>query len=83
MIDRDLIEGMMIADGFDEAIIGYCYDMVASEDRVIYSFNKCVDILKRDMNEEEAIEYMEFNVIGAYMGKKTPLFMQEMFMREK
>jgi hypothetical protein len=83
MIDRDLIEGMMIADGFDEAIIGYCYDMVASEDRVIYSFDKCVDILKRDMNEEEAIEYMEFNVIGAYMGKKTPLFMQEMFMREK
>ena len=83
MIDRDLIEGMMIADGFDEAIIGYCYDMVASEDRVIYSFDKCVDILKRDMNEEEAIEYMEFNVIGAYMGKKTPLFMQKMFMREK
>ena len=76
MIDRDLIEDMMIADGFDEAIIGYCYDMVASEDRVIYSFNKCVDILKRDMNEEEAIEYMEFNVIGAYMGKKTPLFMR-------
>ena len=75
MIDRDLIEGMMIADGFDEAIIGYCYDMVASEDRVIYSFDKCVDILKRDMNEE-AIEYMEFNVIGAYMGKKTPLFMR-------
>jgi hypothetical protein len=28
------------------------------------------------MNEEEAIEYMEFNVIGAYMGKKTPLFMR-------
>jgi len=76
MIDRDLIEGMMIADGFDEAIIGYCYDMVASEDRVIYSFDKRVDILKRDMNEEEAIEYMEFNVIGAYMGKKTPLFMR-------
>jgi len=77
MIDKDLIEGMMIADGFDEAIIGYCYDMVAAEDRVIYSFNKCVDILKHDMNEEEAIEYMEYNVLGAYMGKKTPLFMRE------
>jgi len=79
MIDKDLIdiEGMMIADGFDEAIIGYCYDMAAREDRVIYSFNKCVDILKHDMSEEEAIEYMDFNVVGAYMGKKTPLFMRE------
>ena len=79
MIDKDLIdiEGMMIADGFDEAIIGYCYDMAAGEDRVIYSFNKCVYILKHDMSEEEAIEYMDFNVVGAYMGKKTPLFMRE------
>ena len=79
MIDKDLIdiEGMMIADGFDEAIIGYCHDMAAGEDRVIYSFNKCIDILKHDMSEEEAIEYMDFNVVGAYMGKKTPLFMRE------
>ena len=78
MIDKDLIEGMMIADGFDEAIIGFCYDLVAEgEYRVIYSFNKCVDILKHDMSEEEAIEYMDFNVVGAYMGKKTPLFMRE------
>jgi len=29
------------------------------------------------MSEEEAIEYMDFNVVGAYMGKKTPLFMRE------
>ena len=77
MIDKDLIEGMMIADGFDEAIIGYCYDMVAAEDRVISSFDKCVNILKHAMSEEEAIEYMDFNVVGAYMGKKTPLFMRE------
>ena len=58
MID---IEGMMIADGFDEAIIGYCYDMAAGEDRVIYSFNKCIDILKHDMSEEEAWKMITIN----------------------
>ena len=68
---------MLLADGFDDAIVGCCYDTVTSEDRVIYSFSKCVDILKRDMSEGEAIEYMDFNVVGSHMGNKTPLFMRD------
>jgi hypothetical protein len=26
------------------------------------------------MNEEDAIEYFEYNVSGAYMGEKTPIW---------
>jgi hypothetical protein len=26
------------------------------------------------MNEEEAVEYFDFNVKGAYMGEKTPIW---------
>ena len=29
------------------------------------------------MTYEEAIEWMEFNVVGAWMGPKTPVFMHE------
>ena len=43
----------------------------------IYDLNKCIDILiKRDgMSQEEAMEYMDFNVLGAYVGEETPVFL--------
>ena len=63
-------EEILKADGFDEAIIG-----IDEEDmRLIYSSSKCIDILKKDMNEEEAIEYFNYNVRSSYMGKKTPIW---------
>jgi hypothetical protein len=59
------------ADGFDEAIIG-----VDEKDfRLIYSVTKCLDILiSQGMDELDAIEYFDFNVSGAYVGDKTPIW---------
>ena len=70
---------MLKADGFDKAIIGQTYDIAVQEERLIYSIDKCVAILiERDgMNSEEAIEYMDFNVLGAYISKDQPLFLSE------
>jgi hypothetical protein len=31
-----------------------------------------------ELSEEEAIEYMNFNVLDAYMGPMTPIFVYEM-----
>ena len=69
---------MYKADGFDEAIIGYTR-IAGRKDVLAYDYWKCIDILKeRDgMSAEEAIEYMEFNVIGAYVGELTPAFIYE------
>ena len=60
------------ADGFDEAVIGV--DEVSM--RLIYSIKKCIEILTtRDkMSEEEAVEYFEFNVLGCFVGDKTPIW---------
>ena len=58
------------ADGFDEAIIGIDDEPM----QLIYSASKCIDILAKDMSEEEAVEYFDFNVKGAYMGDKTPIW---------
>jgi hypothetical protein len=58
------------AEGFDEAIIGIDEETM----KLIYSVSKCIDILKKDMEEEEAVEYFNFNVKGAYMGDKTPIW---------
>tara|TARA_B100000902_G_C27011639_1_gene765102 strand:+ start:55 stop:327 length:273 start_codon:yes stop_codon:yes gene_type:complete len=68
----DINSEALFADGFDDAIIGY--DAVGF--RVVYDYDKCSDILmKRDgMTKHEAHEFMEFNVVGAFVGDFTPLF---------
>ena len=66
---------MMKADGFDEAIIGVGRQF-DKPDRLIYDYDKCLAILMldQDFTEEEAIEWMEYNVVGAYVGEGTPIF---------
>jgi hypothetical protein len=61
---------LLIADGFDGAIIGIDENSM----RLIYSVSKCIDILCEDMDEEEAVEYFDFNVRGSYVGEKTPIW---------
>ena len=66
-------DNFLIANGFDDAIIGV--DEISMN--LIYSVLKCVEILSQDMPEDEALEYFEFNVRGAYMGEKTPIWCQD------
>jgi len=70
------IEGLLKCDGFDDAIVGVLgYD---EESRLVYSADKVIDILMQDdMTYEEALDYFNFNLEGAYMGKRTPLFIWE------
>jgi hypothetical protein len=69
-------EEILSADGFDDAIIG----VEESSMRLIYSVSKCIEILINDgMNEEEAFEFFDYNVAGAYMGEKTPIWCYDNF----
>jgi hypothetical protein len=63
----------LLADGFDEAIIGISQ---CNTPKAVYDTKKCIEILmNRDkMSEEEAVEFFQFNVVGSYMGEKTPIF---------
>ena len=64
-------EEILKADGFDDAVIGIDTGTM----RLIYSVTRCVEILivgGMDMND--AIEYFDFNVVGGYVGEKTPIF---------
>jgi len=69
-------EEFLKADGFDDAVIG----VDESTLRLIYSTTKCVEILieRDDMEFDEALEYFDFNVRGAYMGEKTPIWCEDM-----
>mgnify|MGYP003653850932 CR=1 FL=1 len=68
----------LLADGFEDAIIGMCMQFGQSP-VVAYDYGKCLDVLKeRDgMSSEESIEHMEYNVIGAYMGVYSPVFIMK------
>ena len=68
-------ETFLKAEGFDEAIIG----LDETTMRLIYSVSKCIEILMRDMSEEDAIEHFNFNVSGAYVGEKTPIWCSDNF----
>jgi hypothetical protein len=67
------------ADGFDEAIMGYA-GRCGMNDVLLYSTNKIIQILtERDgMTDEEAIEFFEYNIKGAYMGEGTPLYYDDL-----
>ena len=71
-------ERLVKADGLEDAIIGVGGRM-NMPDVLIYSYNKCVEIfMKRDgMSHEEAVEWMDYNVVGAWVGETTPIFVHE------
>lgn len=68
-------EKILLADGFEDAFIGISRTFNAHT--ALYDYEKCVGILmKRDkMKQEEAEEYMHYNVLGAYVGENTPTFL--------
>ena len=63
---------------FDEAIIGVA-ERIGDEPVVAYDTTKIVEILSRSMSVDEAYEFFEFNILGAYVGEKTPLFITTVF----
>ena len=68
---------MITADGFETAFVavGFRYN---GNDIAVYDYDLCIDVLiDRDtMSVEEANEFMSYNVIGAYVGEQTPLFIR-------
>ena len=58
---------------FEPAIIGPS----DADLRIVYSVEKIIDILSEDMTREEAQEFYEYNILGAYMGEMTPIYVSE------
>jgi hypothetical protein len=57
-------------NNFDDALVG-----VDRDGKLVYDIDKMIQALvTRDgMSEDEAIEYLDFNVFGAYVGELTPV----------
>jgi hypothetical protein len=69
-------EEILKADGFDDAVIGIDTNTM----RLIYSVRMCIEILVIEgMDMFEAIEYFDFNTRGSFVGEKTPIWCDDMF----
>lgn len=72
-------EPYLVADGLEEAFIGLSYPWQAERSPVaVYDYDKVIGILvTRDgMTFEEADEFFEFNIAGAYVGVQTPIYVK-------
>jgi hypothetical protein len=69
--DQDLL--FMSEPEYDDAIIGVM-ERAGGSPVIAYDTQKILDILERSMPMEEAQEFFEYNILGAYMGDKTPVY---------
>ncbi len=69
-------EEFLIADGYDNAILGVDDDKMI----IVYSTKKVLSILMEDeeMTYEDALDFFYYNIKGAYVGEKTPLFVDDL-----
>lgn len=67
---------IVLADGFDNALLGVC-ERPNAPPVAVYDREACIRILiERDnMPWTTAEEYFDFNVACSYVGERTPLFM--------
>lgn len=76
--EEDDCQDILVAQGLDDALIGVAY--VAGNLVAVYDYCKVVDIImKRDgMNFDDADDFARFNIVDAYVGPNTPIFVQSL-----
>lgn len=63
---------MLFMDGLDSALVGFKIQK-DHEMTSVYDQNKCIDaLMEQDMEYEDAMEYFDYNILGAYVGIHTP-----------
>jgi len=65
---------LLIMDGYDDCVEGIV-ERFGMNPIVCYDKEKVLNKLRKDMSEEEAYEWFEFNQIGAWLGDATPCFL--------
>lgn len=64
-------------EGFDSAIIGTSFIWNGNErvEVLVYDAEKMVEqlIIRDGMTEDEAFDYIDFNIENSYIGKDTPV----------
>lgn len=69
-------ETVLLADGLEDAFIGIGRQF--NTPVAVYSRSKAIQcLIDQGMSYPEAEEYFDFNTAGAWVGKQTPIFMED------
>ena len=72
---REINPNAVLVDGFDNCIIGIS-ERYGEEPVLIYSREKIIDnLMKNGCNQEDALEYYYYNILGSYVNESMPIFM--------
>jgi len=67
--------GKIFYDGCDEAYLGLA-ERCSKEPITVYGYDELVEcFIKQGMTEEEAVEWVGFNIAGGWLGEATPLIL--------
>jgi len=68
---------LLTMDGFDDAILGVV-ERIGTQ-AICYSERKIINILvaRDSCSVEDAYDYFQFNIMGAYVGEHTPFVMMD------
>ena len=71
-------DSIITADGFELAFLGCGYTFGGAH--AIYNYGTCLEILMQrdEMTYDDAEEYFQYNVTGAYIGDRMPVFLLDM-----
>ena len=70
----EIDEEIILADGFEDAFVGVA-ERCGMGPVAVYDREKCIEVLMRaNIERDVAEEFFEFNVIGAHVGERTPMF---------
>jgi hypothetical protein len=81
--DEDAMEeaGVILFDGMEPAFVGLAerFEMDGHRHFAVYSYKRMVEILVADgdMDDTDAMEYLEFNTVGLYAGPGTPAILRD------
>lgn len=71
-------ESLVIADGFDSAVIG-----ITDDQRLVYSVDRCLKaLMKEGKTHSEAREHFDYHVRGTYLGVQTPVWVNDEFLKQ-
>lgn len=68
-------DDLLFMDGpeFDEAILGVA-ERAGGQTVIAYDVGRVLEVLERQMPPDEAREFYDFNIACAWVGEKTPVY---------
>lgn len=61
-------------EAYDKCILGVA-SRIGQDDCIAYDRDKVIqELMSQGMDEEEAEDFFSFNIAGAYVGTRTPIF---------